>query len=485
MLLFTSMKDSHKFYLQLAIAVCFYFLTILILQSFDLGWKKIIFANAHLGLNILYFFICSYMINEHSSILKLLRVNSSVYNGLGMNLFKELLFRRSLTILHSIQMIQCFGLCIYFFSMLIHLDEDISHVIWLLFDIISKSMFTTACTDGELEVSHPIVSLIDKKRFINTSKKSQFLYVFHEISSPLKSISDILKHLKHCLKYSSQQQSFSEPSSEKITSNNIHLQLDEGRIFQTYRETILMMLDSEKVIEETLEGVKTLLTIEEKPIHIEVDLYSIRELLYTIQDNFLKDFPEVDLIINTTVSPEITKKVYGDTFCIQYIISILTYHYIRLNCLAVSIHFRAEIEDGLSIAADKIGTYLCYTIAIRTHFNSSSKLSFLDHTEINAFQPFTNLRHGENGGATRDISIHLAIGQELIKKLGGGIFVESSEQSFYVYKIYLPYEVSKVIDDFVSKDPLHQDSFSDSESIDVHEYHDFFGDEASPLEIIQ
>ncbi len=330
---------------------------------------------------------------------------------------KLLLASRKATLTSCLAILTPLFPMIYISKVLGFIDNDILFAAFMFFGSATKVYFASLCMDAHLEVSHPVVALIDAENMSNTSRRAFLRYVFHEIRVPLNTISLGLHVLT---------------SGESLNRNEL--------------ETVSMIKDAVGFMGDTLNDVMALQKIEEGSLALNYKAFTVKEVLHSVEDTFVDHCIKANVRLEVSIDNNVPRKLIGDKLRIRHVLANLASNAIKFSFPKSTVHLNVHCEKILPSKDTDPSSQL--RRQLETGTTAMIQFKVIDHgkgiTEedqnADIFQPYQHLKSGELTTG-RGAGLGLAICRELVHLHGGLIKYTSKWGEGTTFVVSLPLEV--------------------------------------------
>lgn len=327
---------------------------------------------------------------------------------------KVLLASRKTTLATTLATLMPLFPLVYFFSSYQFLDASFTHVAFLFSSAFTKVFFASVCMDAHLEVSHPVIALIDAEKFAHTTRRAFLRYVLHEVRVPLNSIS----------------------LGIQILSNNHNMNDDD-------RETISLMKEAVNFMGETLNDVMALQTVEEGTLELLHKPFSIKDLFQNIEDSFNDIANDLEIQLKTIIDNNVPRVVIGDKYRLRHVLANIVSNAIKYSFANNNVIIRASARNVSSLdlsleSIQKNGKFMMIIFSVEDHGRGISK----EDQEDDIFQPYRALKHGELKEG-RGTGLGLSICKEIVHMHGGEISYRSELGKGTTFFVHIPLEIGE------------------------------------------
>lgn len=244
-----------------------------------------------------------------------------LYDPQNMNLYNQYMYvSKSITFIFPIYFVN------YTLSLIRIYPEWVTIVIYQMLSLLTKGLFVSFIMDIHLNVLIDIDKALMREKQANETRRSFMKYIFHEVRTPLNSLSIGIEYL------------------QDITKEN-----------DTTKQTLDALYSSCLYMNETLNNVLNLHKIEEHKWDVEVSAFTLKELIYTIKTTFQSVLISKKITFVHHIIPDI---VVSDRIKIQHIVSNLVSNAIKFTksngCITVKIE-KDSTQQQLLISVKDTG----------------------------------------------------------------------------------------------------------------------------------
>jgi len=291
----------------------------------------------------------------------------------------------------------------------------------LLYQFLSmstKGIFATILIDIHKDALLVAYGELNEERRANDSRRAFLKYLFHEVRTPLNSLSIGIEIL------------------------NRSSTLDEVE-----RESLLMMSSASEFMAGTLNDVLSMQKIEEGKMELEFRPFSLEEVIHSIFSTYRGAAFAKKLHLVKKMESNVPERTLGDKFKIEHVVGNLLSNAIKFSPPGGTITVSATIVDD---ALDDIHRGYIQTNNFHPELNSVKvKLSVRDEGpgipkehQAKLFGSFVQIRAGDlqNGGGS---GLGLSLCKQITELHGGSVGFESVEGRGSEFFVILPLQVKE------------------------------------------
>jgi signal transduction histidine kinase len=308
---------------------------------------------------------------------------------------------------------------LFAFIYMIALPKFFSHemtiVLMQVLTVSTKGLYAAIMMDVHMDVLDATVkALLDEKR-ANENRRAFLKYLFHEVRSPLNSISigiDILQ------------------GSSTV--------LDESS-----RESLVMMRGASEFMAATLNDVLSMQKMEEGKLELEFQVFQLSDCITKVFTTFRGAAVGKNLTLSSSIAPEVPAKVRGDRFRIEHVLGNLISNAIKFSphdttifvALSSTMESRRKTHRESFMDVNTDDEVALVTVAVTDQGPGISpedqKKLFSNFVQINA----SKLQQGGGSG------LGLSLCKQIVELHGGTIGVTSEVGQGAAFHFTIPFEV--------------------------------------------
>eukprot|EP01041_Mallomonas_annulata_P006217 gene6217-12595_t len=272
---------------------------------------------------------------------------------------------------------------VYFLSMTKVIDHDITELLFIISNVIAKSVFASVAMDVHIEVLHH--ALVVQQQRADVARQTFLRYIMHEVRVPLNTISmgiDVLFGTEAISNQNINQQKVN--NNINITNNQIDIRTQEqlsllssqsqsqtateitSTSTSTSPELLCMMKDASLSMANTMANVTNLQSIDDGSFKLSIAPFNLIKLLKHTISSYKESIDKKWIRIDVSIKSSIPELLLGDSSRLSYVIG---------NILCNAIQFS---EHGARI----IITIICEEINDNISSNHTSNTSNPNNSNV-------------------------------------------------------------------------------------------------------
>ena len=364
----------------------------------------------------------------------------------------------------------CMPLFAVIYIMAFHgiISPSLTIILFQFFSMATKGLYAAVLLDIHKDALILAEFALNQERNANESRRAFMKYLFHEVRSPLNSLSIGIEILDRCEKL--------EPEE---------------------RESLLMMRGASEYMAGTLNDVLSMQKIEEGKLELEMRPFSIEEVVRTVFATFKGSAVAKSLRLQCMIATELSEKLIGDRFRLEHVVGNFLSNAIKFSpqgggiTIEVSVpskflvasenemkhnktdsrkpiiapmRWKRDTTEDSYIIKDNIGVSKNDRKSIMVSVSDEGPGIALEH-QSKLFGNFVQIRAAEmqNGQGS---GLGLSLCKKIVQLHGGKVGVESEEGRGSKFFFIIPFEVvSNAIFDSTQHTACHQQSFSSDKCV--------------------
>ena len=282
-------------------------------------------------------------------------------------------------------------------------DETIS--IFLILSVLTKALYAAIAMDVHsatlTEAHHALV----EERNANEARRAFLKYIFHEVRTPLNSLTmglEILRQGNHML------------------SSDLEL--------------LSMMKGASDFMADTLNDVLSLQKIEEGKLELELNPFSISASLTKVLNTCHGGILTKRIQVETYVASDVPHRLIGDRYRVEHILSNLLSNAIKFSPTSGKIVVEVKATT-FSTTTSEYQLWASITVSIRDNGPGISQ-----ENQRNLFKNFVQIRPGQLQQG-QGSGLGLSLCKQIVTLHGGTIWVDSEEGQGSTFCFCIPFAV--------------------------------------------
>lgn len=292
----------------------------------------------------------------------------------------------------------------YFASLFGIIDDELMSIIISLLNFYSKVIFIKFLMDGHLEAYDPLVFKATSEKKANDARRTFLRYIFHEIRSPINSLSLGLEVLKDV-----------EPGNDISKTATT-----------TLVDTLSIMRESVSYMTDVLRDVLDIQNLDEGVLELSFDKFVIDDLLMSVLRKFCDFSKSKQIKISVEIADDVPQSVWGDAEKVRHVLSNILCNSIKFSDVGSKIWIVISVEDG------------CTKFLIRDEGELIP-----EDIRSTVFVPYAVLNGCDRPGTNstlRGSDIALVVSSEIVKLHNGVIGCTISDGNHNVFYFMIPFE---------------------------------------------
>ena len=280
--------------------------------------------------------------------------------------------------------------------------------IYQVLSVLTKGLFTAVTMDMHLDslVQSRRAALEANDRRTNEARRAFLKYIFHEVRSPLNSLSIGIEVLER--------------------SRN----LDEMDI-----ESLEMMRNASEFMSDTLNDVLSMQKIEEGKLELDLSPFCISDAISKVFSTFRGAVTAKQIELLKIVDPLVPMRIVGDRYRIEHVIANLLSNAIKFSSIHTAIQVSATLIQSQPGSEMMLGSTATIRIAVKDEGPGISK-----ENQKKLFGNFVQIRPGQLQEG-KGSGLGLSLCKQLVHLHGGNIGVVSEEGQGSEFFFVIPFKV--------------------------------------------
>eukprot|EP01041_Mallomonas_annulata_P002749 gene2749-5415_t len=279
------------------------------------------------------------------------------------------------------------------------IDAATTIAIYQVLSVLTKGLFTALCMDSHVDVLMETQRAVERRA--NAARRAFLKYIFHEVRTPLNSLTMGIEILQ---------------LSESLSAED--------------KETLLMMKGASEFMSDTLNDVLSMQKIEERKLELDLSPFCIKDAISKVFLSLRGASTSKNISLLMNIPDDVPLKVIGDRYRVEHMIS---------NLLSNAIKFSPDnstVEVCVSCGLRRFVngcTVIDITIAITDH-----GIGISEENQKKLFSSFVQIRPGalQQGQGS---GLGLSLCKEIVTLHGGTINVKSIEGQGSTFSFTIPY----------------------------------------------
>lgn len=278
-----------------------------------------------------------------------------------------------------------------------------------ILNVVIKSLFAFLCMDIHQPSFNDAHKLVDEERKSNDSKRNFMKYIFHEVRSPLNSIT-------------------------------MGIELCEGDNNMTInsRDALTMMRSATTFMSDTLNKVLNMQKIEEGKFELELTTFDINETVTKMLHTFAGAATAKKIRVVKRVAINIPKFLIGDCYRIEHVIGNYLSNAIKFSPTNKSIVVHVNCEEILELRTSKSKDGKRKTLLTVSVIDEGLGISKENQDKL--FQDFVQINPGKSQKGEGS-GLGLALCKQIVTLHGGTVNVQSVERQGSTFSFSIPLEM--------------------------------------------
>eukprot|EP00597_Dinobryon_sp_UTEXLB2267_P008067 CAMPEP_0170084854 /NCGR_PEP_ID=MMETSP0019_2-20121128/19914_1 /TAXON_ID=98059 /ORGANISM="Dinobryon sp., Strain UTEXLB2267" /LENGTH=692 /DNA_ID=CAMNT_0010301085 /DNA_START=328 /DNA_END=2406 /DNA_ORIENTATION=- len=319
-------------------------------------------------------------------------------------------------------------------------SPEITVLLFQFFSMATKGLYAAVLLDIHKDALILAEFALSQERRANESRRAFLKYLFHEVRSPLNSLSIGIEILDRCDKLESEE-----------------------------RDSLLMMRGASEYMAGTLNDVLSMQKIEEGKLELDLRPFSIEEVVYAVFATFKGSAIAKGLQLHYMIASEIPAKLIGDRFRLEHVVGNFLSNAIKFSpqggritvevsvpskFLVAAVDEKQRSQNNMNISRNSLlwtGVFIKNSYAVTECHEESSEewknimLSVSDEGpgipqeyQGKLFGNFVQIRPGElqNGQGS---GLGLSLCKQIVLLHGGKVGVESEEGKGSKFYFIIPF----------------------------------------------
>ena len=273
--------------------------------------------------------------------------------------------------------------------------------IYQIISVLTKGLYAAVTMDSHYKRLQEIRTIVIEEQRANEARRSFLKYIFHEVRTPLHSLSMGVAFLNR---------------SESINADD--------------RESLAMMKSSIDFMSETLNNVLSIQKIEEGQLQLDLGPFRFQDVLLKVISTMKAGAIAKGIEILTEIGEDVPDIVVGDRYRVEHVIC---------NLMSNAIKFSPP-NHPIKLAIRLLSTPIDTSIAIIKVSVADEGPGISSEGQAKLFNNFVQIRPGhlqEGQGS----GLGLALCKQIVTLHGGSIGVNSIEGVGSVFHFTIPFDV--------------------------------------------